>query len=544
MIQRLSVAAVLLALIGAGTTVHAIEPGAPTELPGRMDAAAFKLQGRLSESFRDIPEAERRERGAMAEFYAGRGASFLWVDENGLTPRAQAVADVISRAEAFDLWPENYPLPDPAAKPSAGIDKAAWLADAEYRISRTVLAYARHAQSGHLDPRAISRILDITPDAPDPLAILRGLAGDRVDVAAYLEGFHPTHPQFRTLLARLNALREASGETFVRIPDGGVLKPGETHPHVALVRKRLGVDDAGGEPELYDAGLVAAVESFQKSNGLHVDGVIGPATRRAFNRSDADKIDTIRVNLERWRWLPNELGARHVQVNVPEFMVRVVEDGKTAFEERIVVGKPRHATPSFSDEISLVVFNPYWNVPFSIMKNEIAPIARRDPGYLSRLNINVVWRGGRTVDPYQVDWSEVDLSKVRLRQSPGSNNALGEVKFMFPNKHSVYLHDTPSKHLFSQSQRAFSHGCMRVRNPRKFAEALMRVQGWDNAAIARAIASGKNRAVRLEQPVPVHITYFTAAASETGGVRYFGDIYDHDGKTLSALSQAQKPAQG
>jgi murein L,D-transpeptidase YcbB/YkuD len=475
MLRGLFSAIAVAALASTLGTAHAVEPGAPKELLGRMDAAAFKLQTRLSETFRDIPEAERRERGAMAEFYAERGADFLWVDEDGLNDRAKAVAGVVARAAKFDLRPENYALPDMSDTPPAG-DKAAWLASAEYLISRTVLAYARHAQSGHVDPRSISRILDITPDAPDPFEVLRGLAREQTDVADYLEAFHPQHPQFTGLLERLNALRAASQRASVTIPDGDVIKPGETHPHVALLRKRLGVDEAVDSPNTYGPELAAAVERFQKRNGLHVDGLIGPATRRALNLSHDDKIETIRVNLERWRWFPNTLGARHVHVNIPEFVVRVVDDGKTAFEERIVVGKPKHATPSFSDEMELVVFNPYWNVPYSIMKNEIVPVARRDPSYLSRQNLSVVWRGGRTVDPYRVDWSEVDLGKVRLRQSPGSHNALGEVKFLFPNKHSVYLHDTPSKHLFSRTQRAFSHGCMRVRNPRKFAEALMGAQ--------------------------------------------------------------------
>ncbi len=543
MLRGLFSAIAVVALASTLGIAHAVEPGAPKDLLGRMDAAAFKLQIRLSETFRDIPEAERRERGAMAEFYAERGTEFLWITEDGVNDRARRVAEVIARADAFDLRPENYALPDMSETPPTG-DKAAWLASTEYQISKTVLAYARHAQSGHVDPREISRILDITPDAPDPLAVLRGLTRDEVKVAAYLEGFHPQHPQFTGLLDRLSALRAASQRATVRIPAGDVIKPGETHPHVALLRKRLSVDETVEAPNTYDAELVAKVERFQKRNGLHVDGLIGPATRRALNLSHEDKIETLRANLERWRWFPNDLGARYVHVNIPEFMVRVRDRGRTAFEERIVVGKPKHATPSFSDQMELVVFNPYWNVPYSIMKNEIVPVARRDPSFLSRQNLSVVWRGGRTVDPYRVDWSEVDLGKVRLRQSPGSHNALGEVKFLFPNKHSVYLHDTPSKHLFNRSQRAFSHGCMRVRNPRQFAEAIMSVQGWDKAAISRAIASGANRAVRLKNPLPVHITYFTAAVSQSGGVQYFGDIYGHDGKTLRALKQAQKRAQG
>lgn len=525
----------IAASLSCGLPAQAVEPGAPEQLIGRMDAAAFKLQGRLSDSFKDISEAEKRERGAMAEFYAETGYRFLWVNEQGLTERAAAVAEVVARAGDFDLRPEAYPLPDHQNFAAATGRQAQWLADAEYRISRSVLAYARHAQSGHVDPRAISGNLDITPDAPDPRAVLRGLAAEGVDVAGYLEGFHPSHPQFAGLLERLRDLREAAQREPVRIPDGDVIEPGDTHPHVPLVRKRLDLPDLEA-PDVYDEPLVAAVSAFQEKNGLHVDGLIGPATRRALNRSPAEKIGIIRANLERWRWLPNDLGDRYVGVNIPEFVVRVIDSGQTVFEERIVVGKPRHATPSFSDEMELVVFNPYWNVPYSITKNEIIPIAQRDPSYLSRNNFQVLWRGQRQVDPYEVDWDRVNPGNVRLRQSPWRGNALGEIKFLFPNKHAVYLHDTPSKHLFNRSRRAYSHGCMRVRNPRKFAEAILGTEGWTSQSIARAIERGNNRAIRLQQALPVHITYFTAAMADDNRVLFFADIYKHDDSTLEALN--------
>ncbi|MFP4537767.1 MAG: murein L,D-transpeptidase [Dichotomicrobium sp.] len=538
----ISAAAIVLA-VSANTPAPAVEPGAPKEPLGRMDAVAFALQHRLGETFRDVSEAERRERGALAAFYAENGYDFLWIDEDGLTDRARAAAKVFERADRFALRPGNYPFPDPDAVKSAERPDVQWLADAEYRISRSVLAYARHAQSGHVEPSSVSRILDIEPDAPDPLAVLRGLARDDVEVTSYLEAFNPSQPQFVGLLERLRELRRLSKTPTITIPDGDLVKPGESHPHVALVRQRLDVPDSDAA-ETYDDELLAAVEAFQRKNGLHVDGLIGPATRRALNRSPADKIDSLRVNLERWRWLPNDLGARYVRVNIPEFMVRLVDNGTTAFEERIVVGKPRHATPVLADQMELVVFNPYWNVPYSIMKNEIVPQVQRSPGYLSRNNLQVIWRGRRRVDPYRVDWQNVDLGKVRLRQSPGARNALGKIKFLFPNKHSVYLHDTPSKHLFNQSRRAYSHGCMRVRNPRAFAAAIMGPQGWSEAEIDSAIARGDNRAVRLEKPLPVYITYFTAAVLDSGGIGYFGDLYGHDGKTLKALDRAQKNVQG
>jgi len=539
--MRTSVISIFLALamLSVGFSANAVEPGAPDKLLGRMDAAAFKLQGKLSEPFKNISDAERRERGAMAEFYAENGYTFLWIDENGIKSLVKEVAEVFSRARKFDLRAANYPLPDLRDFSGAQDQHARWLANVEYRITRSVLAYVRHAQSGHVNPRSISRNLDITPNAPDPVAVLNELARRDIELVDYLESFHPQGRQFAGMLKRLNELRKISQRNRVKIPPGDVIEPGQTHPHVKLVRERLGMVE-GDQTSAYDEALVGAIKKFQKKNGLHVDGLIGPATRRALNLDPSDKIDTLRVNLERWRWLPNDLGERYVRVNIPEFMVRVVDNGKTTFKERIVVGKPRHATPSFSDKIEYVVFNPYWNVPYSITKNEIVPIARRNPGFLERKNIKVIWRGSRTVDPYQVDWQRVDLRKVRLRQSPGSNNALGKIKFMFPNKHSVYLHDTPSKHLFRRSRRAFSHGCMRVRNPDRFAEALMRQDGWDEGDISRAIARGRNRTVRLKSAVPVHLTYMTAAVSEAGGVQFFADIYRYDARVLKTLNAAQR----
>ncbi len=259
MLRGLFSAIAVVAVAFGAMPAQAVEPGAPQELISRMDAAAFKLQGRLSESFEDISEAEKRERGAMAEFYSETGYRFLWVDEDGLNERARAVAEVMARAERFDLRTENYPLPDPQGFSAASGREAEWLANAEYRISRSVLTYARHAQSGHLKPRSISRNLDISPDAPDPLEVLRGLAAGDVDVAAYLEGFHPTHPQFAGLLERLHELRAAAQRASVRIPDGDVIEPGDTHSHVTLVRKRL--DVPGGESsETYDETLVGVSE--------------------------------------------------------------------------------------------------------------------------------------------------------------------------------------------------------------------------------------------------------------------------------------------
>ncbi len=210
-------------------------------------------------------------------------------------------------------------------------------------------------------------------------------------------------------------------------------------------------------------------------------------------------VNTLISNMERWRWEPRDLGDRYVFINIPEFKFRLMSGGKIIHEERIVTGSPKNPTPIFSDEMETVVFNPYWNVPQSILVKEIIPAARSNPDYLYRNNLEVIWLGRRTVDPYMVDWQLVDPTKLSLRQTPGPANALGQVKFLFPNKHAVYMHDTPSKHLFDRPVRAYSHGCMRVRNPLEFARILLADQGWSEQRIERELTVANDEHVRLAE---------------------------------------------
>jgi murein L,D-transpeptidase YcbB/YkuD len=222
-------------------------------------------------------------------------------------------------------------------------------------------------------------------------------------------------------------------------------------------------------------------------------------------------------------------------VNIPEFMYRLVNRGKVVSEDRIVSGSPKNPTPIFSDEMETVVFNPYWYVPQSILTKEILPVIQNSPDYLLRNNLEVVWLGRRTVDPYMVDWQQVNPTKVTLRQTPGPGNALGQVKFLFPNKHSVYMHDTPTKQLFDKPVRAYSHGCMRVRNPLTLAKILLSDQGWNDDRIERTLASGTDDHIKLTKRLPVHITYFTAWVDDSGELKGFRDVYGYDASVRVAL---------
>jgi murein L,D-transpeptidase YcbB/YkuD len=403
--------------------------------------------------------------------------------------------------------------------------------------------YAVHAQAGRFVPQQVSEFLDPTLDIPNAGAILSGVERAGSDVASYLEGFHPTHPQFKALKAELGKiLKGAESQRPAEIPaKGPVLKPGESHADVALLRERLGAPANPAGNEIYDEILADAVKAYQQRSGLQPDGMVGPATRAAFALPAAPDRDTLIANMERWRWLPRDMGETYIRANIPEFMVRVEDRGNVIFEERIIVGKPETKTPVFSDQMKTVVFNPFWNVPGSIALKQILPLVRSNPSYLERNNLQVFIGGRRRpVDPYYVNWDTVNPDDVFIRQPPGDDNALGHLKFLFPNKHAVYMHDTPTKHLFNQTVRAYSHGCVRVRNPKKFAEVLLRHQGWNMPRIEKSIASKVDDInVQLETRIPVHLTYFTLWADDEGRIRRFRDLYGHDRLTLTALRSAR-----
>lgn len=545
----------LAVLWGGIPTAFAAEPDAPQELVSRNEAVYINILERLSATGKKSLGLEKYDGDGLAAYYSDHRNPLLWVTADGLTERVKQLRTVIARAEEFGLNPADYPLPDAKGFGWNPDQATVWLAETELKISLAAVSYARHAQAGRFEPTLVSEFLDKHPQLPDPVVVLKTLREQDGKIPAYLESLHPQNEQFVALKKLLAQASTGSGTRVVTIPEGPSLGPGTSHPQIALLHERLGITPLAEVPgkspadEYYDENLAEAVRAFQKRLDLGGKGVVNAATREALNREAGEddgsgpnvNKSVIISNMERWRWEARDYGTRHVRVNIPEFMFRVVDDGNITHEERIVSGSPDHQTPIFTDEMEFVVFNPYWNVPESILVKELLPAIQRDPSFIDRNRMEAVYEGREDTDSYFFDWSYVDPRKLQLRQVPGAGNALGDVKFLFPNKHSVYMHDTPSKKLFEKPSRAFSHGCMRVRNPLKFAEVLLEPQGWSSARVRNAVGGQSDFQVPLDKKVPVHITYFTLWVGEDGKVQQFRDIYGHDTRVKVALRLERAP---
>lgn len=534
------------AILGTGTGhVRAVEPDAPDRLIDREFVTLIAVRNLLSGPAAKKLGLSKKNQNGLSDYYEADNARLIWIGETGLKERALAsLKAVFQRAGEFGLDPRDYQLGDNLTKLASSTQTPEQLAHSELQTSLVAISYATHAQAGRVIPTSIdSEFLDLKPVRPEAQDVLSGLAAAKDDLAQNLESYHPIHPQFKALKEKLAEARSAAktGSIPVRLPDGPSLGPNTSHPQIAILRERLAVpaplDAPRGRPaEYYDDALVEAVRVFQETKGLKPDGVVGRNTREALNEGTIPvSVNTILSNMERWRWLPRDLGNRYVFINIPEFKFRFISNGTVIHEERIVTGSPKNPTPVFQDQIETVVFNPYWNVPKSILVNEIIPAARNNPSYLYRNNMEVIWLGQRTVDPYMVDWYYVNPDKVDLRQRPGNGNALGRVKFLFPNRHAVYMHDTPSKHLFNRPVRAYSHGCMRVRNPLEFAKLLLADQGWSEERIRGTLEVANDQHVQLTHKIPVYISYFTAWIDDDGTTHGYRDIYGHDASVRIAL---------
>jgi murein L,D-transpeptidase YcbB/YkuD len=481
-------------------------------------------------------------------FYGARHFEPLWLTEaeDGeitFSTNAEKIIEVFKRSELEGFRPSDYLTPDLDVA-AAGTDPAK-LAALETAFSASAIRYAQDAYGGRVTPAEVSRLWTITPRRINEAEMLMELAASDAPEQILLD-LSPKHREFLQLRAALAKFVDGSViDAAVVIPDGPLLKPGMKDPRVTLLRQRLDLP----EPEIpetagatatadisYDNALVEAVKAFQESLGLTADGVTGPATVAALNGGSATTREDLVANMERWRWMPEDPGKFRVHVNIPEFKLAIMDGDRVHYTTRVVVGTPKNQTPVFSDEIEHIVVNPYWNVPASIASNEIAPRLAANPGYLAGQNMELLY-GGKVVNAAAVDWSTTSIRNFRIRQRPGTGNALGRIKFLFPNQHDVYLHDTPSKSLFQRSFRAYSHGCVRVHNPMEFADALLAFEPTLTVASLEGMFGSAERWVNLETHIPVHITYFTLRVDEDGTIRSYGDVYGHNKRLISLLGE-------
>lgn len=384
-----------------------------------------------------------------------------------------------------------------------------------------LLEHARVETGQRVRPSAVDHRWTVEPARRDLAGELRAARAEE-RLSAWLAGLSPAWPQYRALrVARLRYAELAAAGGWPSIPEGTNLRVGDSGAAVQDLRARLGVEGfsapAPDDPTVFDPGLDAALRAFQSARGLEVDGVLGPATRRALNVSAAERLAQIDANLERWRWLPARLPAERVEVDTGAAEARLYRDGAVILPMRAIVGAPKTPTPMFASQIETIVFNPPWNVPTSIAQGELLPAEARSPGYLARRGI--CWVDGR------------------LQQRPGPDNALGVIKFDLPSPFGVYLHDTPAKSLFNRAGRALSHGCMRLEKPRELALALLSPQGGTAESIEAAVATGRTSSVRLQRPVPLYVLHWTAWVEADGSVVFRPDIYGWDRKLMRALSK-------
>ncbi|KQT15375.1 peptidoglycan-binding protein [Methylobacterium sp. Leaf399] len=509
-------------------------PDAPAQVtavpPPPSDPLAAAVAARLADPAPLLARLTTKEREAIQAFYALGAFKPAWIVDGAFSAAAKAVMGRLAQAGEDGLDPLAYPAP---VLGTAKLTEAE-VAQADLKLSSAVVLYARDARGGRISLANLSRLITPTLDLPAPDAVLGRLATAGTEAGALLQRFNPDQPGYRALKARLAAGRGHSQPPVsgtLRLPAGPVLKLGMRDPRVPAIRTHFDLetrtagtlDAAPGEPDAYDQAVVAAVGAFQKRRGLPANGHLTAQTVAALASSEgvaptgtADEAALI-VNMERWRWLPSDLGPDYVMVNIPEFRLRVVRDGRQRDEARVIVGKTESPTPIFSGAMEYAVVNPSWHVPPSILKNEFLPGLARDPNYAARRGYQVVYSG----------------KTVSVRQPPGERNALGFIKFMFPNNHAVYLHDTPNRSLFAASQRALSHGCVRVDDPFRFADSVL-PEEWSSSRLKGLIGKGE-RTIRLTQKLPVHLAYFTAYVDDGGAYRTLPDLYGHDARMKAAL---------
>ncbi len=508
----------------------------------KLSAADVQSQAVLAElsSLKTKIRTVQAQREPILEFYKKSGFKPLWLNAGVPSERSRALLAFAAKTEeeGFDsasflpFGLSNFTdLPGPASTPQE-------LAQFDVALTVAALKMALEISGGQFDPNRLSLYNDITPERVNASTALNVLAYSPYP-DAYLRDLAPKNPAYAAMKSELAKLRANGSPVVTPIAEGKTVKLGRADARIIALRERMVAlnfldKSQATDDDLLDTDLSLALKKFQASVQIKQSGQLDAATVKNLNRDDNSKnVQRLIANMERVRWLPKNLGSKYVFVNQAAFEVRVMDRGNQVWRSNVIVGKPYTQTSAFHDEMETVVFNPSWGVPQSIIVNEYLRKLRSDPSYLDRQGFKVVNQQGKVVSSRSVDWGAYgNKIPFGVQQPPGRGNALGELKFLFPNKHDIYMHDTPTKNLFAETTRAFSHGCVRVENPREFASVLL---GWDRSRVDAETDGRKSQSVALSKKIPVHITYFTAWPDSTGKMVYFNDIYGRDEAMQRAL---------
>lgn len=546
-LTRRPAALLLLGLLACGA--QADTPHEEVEQRLRSGGEALESAPALSPELREEIQRVYREDGVGPVWVAGGQFSEAGAAAVRRFCSAEGDGLDLSRYRVEELRRLHQAAFEPTAAEDSGVTRR--IAGLELALSERVARYASDLATGALPPRARGAEVHLPLREVRPGAVVRAVAAapDRAD--EILESFRPPHPGYAGLRRELERYRRVAAEGGWRTVPSGSYQEGDGGSAVAALRSRLAAEDEGvrAEGDQFDAELAEAIRRFQARHGLEETGAVDGLTLEALNVPAAERVEQIRLNMERWRFLPGDLGREHILVNIPAFHLEVRRGGETVLEMPVIVGGEYEgrATPVFSDTLSWVEFSPYWHVPERIAREEIVPRVRDDlelfaaEGY-ELLDVPDEEEDGearevKVLDPEDVDWEEVEEGEVRIRQRPGPRNALGGVKFGFPNQHAIYLHDTPEPHLFDRRQRSFSHGCIRVQKPVDLAVLLLEEDGWSAERVREAMESGRPRRVHVPRPVPVYLLYLTAWTDGNGTVHFRDDLYGYDRALTESLAE-------
>lgn len=528
-------------LVGAVLYSAALAAQAPADAD--LQAVEQDIEGLLESNDLVIDGVDILGQDIVTDVYQGNEFRPYWSD----TDNIRKLVALIGQAPEHGLIASDYNfdriiaiLAEREGDPSDLID-----AESDILLTDTLLLYGYHRRLGKVKASSLDPDVNYKRQAfreQHPSETLQQLL-EAPSLQAYIDVAAPAGPYYRAIQQGLQRFRQLAAEGgWPQVPEGPTLRKGDVDPRVAVIRTRLSITsdlpaDADDGSEFFDDTLEQGVVAFQKRHALGADGVVGAKTTAAMNVPVERRIDQLRLSLERIRWVNQEAVQTFVAVNIASFYAYFFRDGEMVWSARAMVGKDYRRTPIFRGDIRYMEFNPTWTIPPTILRNDTLPAIRRDPNYLASNNIRVIDSSGNFVDPVTIDWSQYRTSiPYTLRQDPGPNNALGTVKFIFPNKHAVFLHDTPHRELFSRPERAFSSGCIRIQHPLELAALLLDDNRYPESALQSIVNSRQTQRINLESPVPVIIAYLTAGVDEHGHITFYRDIYDKDAEVLEALN--------